>query len=390
MTQNVINEQELYAGLIALTLEDNTPFFFEDSIVNEEFAYRVFNYKLAKYSDFLKPYANYCRGTMFLVNRATNQMIELSVLPMPKFHTYGESQWTMDIDFKDAKNCFLKLDGSLISTFIDKTLDNQIGFKSKKHHFNKALNSLIEKSMNEKFKEELTELTLTHTVDCELTTPENRVIIEYTDYCLYVLKARSRSTGEFLDMYTPEFEEQFPEIYSHLAPKMDLSILQHLDYKHNILDIPDIEGVVVEFNDGSMTKVKTRFYLSHSRFANIQDFKNYNNFLVKAVLEENVDNLRTLFNYRNRSENFPIDEILAKIDSVEEQVLETFRPFEKEIMSFYDQHKDLDKPDFIKVAKEQKMVQHMAFYSQLLDNSPHANIKDYYFNKIGRHIKYNI
>ena len=388
MTQKNINEQEIYDGLISLTNEENTPFYFEDSIINEEFSYRVFNYKLAKYNHFLKPFAHYCRGTMFLINRSNNQMIELLVLPMPKFHTYGESKWTMDIDFKNAKNCFLKLDGSLISTFIDKTIGNKIGFKSKKLHSNSSLNSLIKKTMNDKFKSELTNLTLTHTIDCELTTPENRVIIAYTDYRLYVLKARSRSTGEFLDMYTHEFEKQFPEIFSHLAPKMDISILENLDYKHNILNIPNIEGVVVEFDDGSMTKVKTRFYLSHSRFANIQDFKNYNNFLVKAVLEENVDNLRTLFNYRNRSENFPIDEILAKIDSIEEQVINTFRPFELEIMSFYNEHKHLNKSDFISVAKTHNMVQHMSFYSLLLDNNPHSNIKDYYFSKIGCRIKH--
>ena len=64
--------QELYKQLIDLT-NVNESFFFKDFPVDERI-YRIFNYRLASYTEFLIPGAIECRGIMFLVDEAGNYL----------------------------------------------------------------------------------------------------------------------------------------------------------------------------------------------------------------------------------------------------------------------------------------------------------------------------
>ncbi len=77
----------LYNDLMTLCQTGDDAFYYVDHTVTEHTKYRVFSYRLASYSDFLKPNALNCRGVMF-------QMLDsgplLVSLPMEKFFNLGE------------------------------------------------------------------------------------------------------------------------------------------------------------------------------------------------------------------------------------------------------------------------------------------------------------
>jgi len=382
-----INPQEMYNGLLALCNNDSEKkFIYEDHYVDDKHLYRVFTYRIPRYMDYQLPYGKECRGTMFLIKKDTKEMVSLIALPMPKFFTYEENPETSKIDFSKIKRAFLKPDGSLISSYIH--IDGSIGFKTKKLPYQKSFTDLINSVLNDEYRAELTALTQTHTIDFELTSPKNRVILSYDTVTLHVLKARSRETGEFLDIYTEEFAKQYSEIAKNLVKPMDIQILKDLDAKNKNLDIHGIEGVVIEMDDGTMMKVKTVYYLSQNRFANIQDFSKYDKLLVEACIEETFDELRTLFHYRNRSENYGIDEILSRMDTIENKVVSTFNPFVAKIESFYKEHKELEPKDYQQAIVKNDMKDFMGILMPMYKGNK-VNLKTHYMKRIGRTLKSN-
>ena len=79
-------QQNMYDNLMALTSGSET-FYFQDFEL-EGSTYRIFNYRLSSYSEFMKPSALECRGHMFeLVGEET---IRLAALPMQKFFNLNE------------------------------------------------------------------------------------------------------------------------------------------------------------------------------------------------------------------------------------------------------------------------------------------------------------
>lgn len=91
------SQSDLYYQLMALCEStDRDAFYYQDfSSGNEdEYTYRIFNYRLASYTDFLQPGAIEARGIMFRVSsrHAAAEPLELVCRPMAKFFNYSELQ----------------------------------------------------------------------------------------------------------------------------------------------------------------------------------------------------------------------------------------------------------------------------------------------------------
>lgn len=372
----------LFDGLMSLMNVKDNPFFFKDTKINDQLSYRIFCYTIPGFENYQLPFAKESRGSMFLVNHHTGEMIDLIALPMPKFFTFGEQQDNVNI--KDAKRAFLKLDGSLISTYID-TL-GKLKFKTKRSPEQTTFTNLINEVLTEALKIELTVISKNHTVDIELTSKSNRVILDYDKTEIHVLNIRNKNTGEFIEIYDDAFKCKYPAITSILAPVFDISEIENLTTKKRNIDLKFIEGCVVEMNDGTRYKVKTNYYLSQNKFSNIQDFKKYDELLVLACIEETFDELRTLFHYKKRSENYDLDGILKNMDYVEKKVIETYNPFVKTLNDFLDTNKDLKQEDFLKAVKDNNLQSHFNVLMPMYKGLDY-DLKSHYMKIIGKKIK---
>jgi T4 RnlA family RNA ligase len=316
---------------------------------NDNVIYRIFNYQLPKYSDFLRDGALSCRGSMFRINTETNE-VTLASLPMDKFFGYGENPSTMKIKFEDIKEAYLKVDGSLLSTYL--RTEKSLGLKSKSEPVF-AYDDLVQKFLNDnlKLKNELLKLAQEHyTVDFEFVSPENRVILEYKDVNMHILNIRNNLTGEYVDFRNDSFISQYPDIEPFLVESMELEVFRNLDNKNKLLALANIEGAVIRLADGRLVKIKTEWYMSQHNYVNIQDFSKAGEKLFMIVMNESVDELRSLLHYRNRSPNFKLEEKLALIEKTEEEIQRQYGLFVEEVGTFIDSNKHLDKNDFARLA----------------------------------------
>lgn len=336
-------EQKLYENLMNLTVTNPGSFLYKDYPVesNPDQKFRVFTYSIPKHSEFSQPDALNCRGTMFFLDKDNATLL---ALPMEKFFSLGETPESSKVDHSEAKYAYLKEDGSLLTSYIC-PLDNSLKFKSKNMPTYMQYD-LVERSISPELFKDLEKLTRSGvSVDLELTTPTNRVFIEYTDYNVHVLKARSLRDGQYVDIRSEEFKAEYPAIAKHLVKQVPVSEI-------NIND-KAIEGYVVEMDNGNMYKVKTVPYLKMSAVINIQDRSKERQFIYEATLHEITDEIRSLYNYRKHSPNFPLAEILQRIDEVEDYARNSYRYLVNAVEKFMSENKELERGDFARKAKEE-------------------------------------
>lgn len=339
-------QENLYNGLMDLVKNFQEFHVKEQNIEGGKF--KTFNYTLAGYEQFRNnEYAKDCRGAMFFIPNDENKSISLIALPMKKFFSIGEGMpnEVKARNAKDIKEAFVKEDGSLITTYVS-PVDGELHFKSKGNADYVNMNAL-NKALNEDFKKQLEELYVYHNicVDMEFTSPENRVIKEYKDYRVSVLKARSLNTGENIDIRSEEFKNNFPAVAEKLVEKVDLKDLN--------LKRKDIEGFVVTMNNGDMFKLKTLPYLSMVSAINFQSKEKLPENLYSAAVHEMMDEVRTLLHYKNRSDAFPIDKLIKQADLIEAYAQKTYIPMKKEIVTFVEKNKDLSDLEFTEKAKKE-------------------------------------
>lgn len=334
-------QKKLYQQLMTLLETNPGSFKYRDEISSVDGGtYRVFNYDIPKHSEFKLPAAKDCRGVMFYMGGEEPLLV---ALPMQKFFSLGETPETQKVKPEEADHAYLKPDGSLLTSYIS-PINDKLYYKSKKKPtFNDY--DLVEKSISPALQAEVERLTRTGvSLDLELTTPKNRVFIEYTDYEVHVLKARDMSTGEYVDIRSAEFAAEYPVIAAHLVKRIPVNEL-------NIND-PEIEGYVIEIGP-DMYKVKTIPYLKMSAVVNIQDRSKERQFIYEATLHEILDEIRSLYHYRTHSENFPLAEILARLDEVEDYARKSYHYLVRTVESFYEANKGLERGDYARKVKEE-------------------------------------
>lgn len=317
--------KQLYNNLMTLCA-DSDAFFYKD-FVEGDWTYRIFNYRLATYTDFLRPDALECRGIMFCLKES---VIYIVSRPMEKFFNAGENPFTMNLDYSDIKLVMRKEDGSLISTWLDHL--GHFRVKSKGALYSEQATdaaAFLAQKDNMEFRRALAGITEDgFTVNMEWCAPFNRVILQYHTPRLYVLNIRNNITGAYLD------EDKWPAaIFTHIVndyyvPKIDVPFV---DYIHSL---EGFEGVIVRLGDMHV-KIKTAWY---SALHAAKDSVDSPKALIAAVLSEGVDDLRALF-----SDN---SYVCDKIDKYELIVAHAFNFAMKELEKFHAEWKDHTRKDY--------------------------------------------
>lgn len=335
-------QEILYSDLMSLVKNSNGSFIIKDYPIenNPNQLFRIFTYDLPKYSEFLQPNAKNCRGTMFFID---NDKIQLIALPMKKFFSLGEGPESNKLKITDAAYAYLKIDGSLLTSYIC-PIESILKFKSKNMPTYLEYD-LVKQSIPENLWKELFALTSTGvSVDLEMTTPKNRVILEYSNYTVNVLKARKLEDGMDVDIRSTAFAKEYPIISNYLV--------KSLDPKKFDMNSKEVEGCVLEMADGTMYKVKTIPYLKMVLVIGGQDRTKDQEYIYAATLHEVIDEIRSLYHYRNHSPDFPIERILANIDKVEAYAIKTYRSLIENVDTFYEENKHLNRKDYAFKAKE--------------------------------------
>lgn len=344
-------QQKMYDELMTLVADSET-FYYKD-FKKDDSVFRIFNYRLASYTEFMRPSGLECRGTTFEVTDESRdaKAIRLASLPMPKFFNLNECPATMELDLSEIEEIADKVDGSLITTFThpEQWCENQQGdcnlfVKSKGSlESEQAKDSLRFLNREENitfYKELLSAETLGYTVIMEYVAPHNRIVLSYENEELRVLGVRSRIDGSYVpyddidvDVF-PEIARRWVKIYNIDDP---VSFIEELPDSTE-----DIEGVVIRLTTGQRVKVKTLKYLA---LHHTKDSINSPRRLFEAVLEEATDDMRSLFHD---------DKLVIKmIEKMELFVNERYNHMVDVVERFYERNKELERKEYAILGQEQ-------------------------------------
>lgn len=286
---------ELFNNLNSLS-DTSEAFFYVDQSLNGT-TYRIFNYRLASYTEFCKPSALECRGIMFELDNLNN-FVRLACRPMEKFFNLGENPFTENLSYAstEVKQIMMKADGSLISTFIH--TDGELYCKSKGSLSSdqaKWANAWIR--ADESRYEEFKQVTAAgYTINFEYCAPYNRIVLNYGTETVIVLNVRCNETGEYLSCNQIE-EAGFTTVTQYwVQDARNLPEYENYATTEQLIDdctnLTDIEGFVVQLNSGQHFKVKTEWYLTQHRAKDDIDSPRR---LFTSVLMEVTDDLKSLF-----------------------------------------------------------------------------------------------
>lgn len=320
---------QLYDDLLKLT-QDSEAFYFQDFDLDGR-KYRIFNYRLASYSDFLAPSAIECRGSMFEVDQ-NGQFVRIASRPMQKFFNLNENPLTMNLDLSKVDTVELKADGSLMSTYLH---NDQLRLKSKGSLFSEqAIDAMKwlnqpEQDMLLVNLQSLAEQDVT--VNLEWCAPHNRIVIGYAQSHLKVLNARRNSHGTYVPREV---------LFVSFGPEylIDRVNTNGLDVAAFVQSIPamqdDIEGYVARIGD-LWFKIKTEKYMS---LHHAKDSINNPRRLFEAIVDEGIDDLRSMFAHDTLA--------ITQIDEMQTKVTKMYNHLVTVCTGYYDQNKSEDRKTY--------------------------------------------
>ena len=320
---------DLYQQLMTLVGTNDAFYFqdFESPIPDSNYKLRIFNYRLASYTDFLNPGAVHCRGVMFGVGKGGTTT--LLSLPMEKFWNIDENPMTMGIDLNRINRIEVKADGSLISTYI---LDDQLFLKSKGSiNSTQAVDAMtwLDLPDNAKLKTALYDVARQGmTVNMEWCAPFNRIVLPYQKEHLTVLNIRKHSDGEYVPW------ENYAELTKHADNVVDVPC--PVQFAEHVPDQVGVEGYVYRLtNPYQRVKQKTLWYMTQHR---AKDSINSDRRLFETVVADAQDDLRSMFH----DDPYVID----RIDWMEAQVGVEYNSMVRDVERFYDENKTLDRKEY--------------------------------------------
>lgn len=382
-------QQNLYYDLMNL-VDSSEAFYFQD-VEKDERWYRIFNYRLASYTEFLKPAALECRGHMFEIEKSGSPeevtMLRLASLPMEKFFNLYENPMTMNLDLYSIDLIEDKVDGSLISTYAHCAY-HQPGYlqlKSKGSLYSdQASDAMLWLSKHGDFKHQLHKLTaLGYTINLEWLAPHNRIVIGYQEPQLRVLTIRNNMDGSYMNK--DNLHDSYKEIRDRWVDQIvvvntvddesavlvgdQLKVLNLKKFVDMIPDMEHIEGFVIRLSAGQRVKIKTKWYLAlhHSK-----DSINSDRRLYEAVLSEATDDLRSLFH------DDPV--AIARIEVMEQFVDKAYNHLVDTVERFYERNKTLERKDFA-ILGQKELTRHQFGLAMRRYLNQEVNYKDFMLAK---------
>lgn len=275
------------------TIEDVLPHIDDNFIVADRGNHVIINYVLAgnetfpnleNEKDFKSKIRRECRGLIF--DKATGNIIRR---PLHKFFNLNEREETnvKQIDWETKHYVLDKLDGSQIVPY--KTSDGNIIWGTKMGDTDVAKQATDFVLQNPKYTN-FANYCFEHGVTpiFEWVSQKQRIVIDYPQDQLVLLAVRHTKEGAYLDRI-------FVDI---LSAEYDIPIVKQWDvtlgkfgidtFLSQFDKLEDIEGVVIQFEDGHMIKVKTEWYVRlHKTKDQISSEKN----VVELIINNQLDDI---------------------------------------------------------------------------------------------------
>ena len=348
--------------------EENEMFFssIQEIIVNNKtYLIESFSYRFATWFDFQKkPLLKELRGISFIKEKNSLNVPILFTIWYHKFFNYWEGEWknsTMNVlKTEKIKSIVDKIDWSLIMVW---KIDWKIIAKSKtsiKSEHAVAANKLINSNENlYKFINDLLKSKIYPIF--ELVWPKFRIVLNYKSENLILLWARDENWS-----YMP-FEK-----LSLLAKKYNITITEKKDLTlDEVLKLKEsdkgYEGFIIELENEERIKVKLNSYVGlHNAKDNINNRKK----LLKLALDEDLDDLRSIFSSQT--------ETLKMINDIEIEVFKFMNDIIEIVNNDYNKNKHLSIKEFAILNKDKK---HFRLLMQIYKNFE-PSYKEYVFDQL--------
>lgn len=323
----------------------------ENEYMGETFT--TFTYRLASYSDFKDNEhlgSLEARGITF-----RNSDGKCVSRPMAKFFNLNENPYTEIIDYSDVQEIQVKEDGSLISTV---NTGYEFILKSKAAFYSdQAKLAMSHLDDNPVYKNTITtylEYYPDRTINFEICSPENRIVLMYPETKLIILNIRDNITGEYYEV---------PNI---LTPcKVDsLTVSNPEFYINSIYEMSDelIEGFVIKMGSGLWFKVKTNKYSALHRAVDQIKLPKH---ILDVILLDASDDIKVCFK--------DTPELLQPLLDMEATVIPFYNHLVATVEQFNAFNVDLTQKEYaIKAMQEHKQIH------GLLMSIRNGKVVDYY------------
>ena len=323
----------MYEAMMDLTA-NNEAFYFQDYDKGGN-TYRVFNYRLASYTDFLDPVAKEMRGITWIVGTKGDFFENAHIVsrPFEKFFNWLENPFTTGLDLSKVTTYEEKADGSLIATYWDE-YTKVLGIKSKQAFFSEQAvmaEAWLNLPENNDFKNEVLDLCEGgYTVLMELCSPANRIVLEYPTTHLKVHGIRHNLTGEYILKTSLNPSDRLRTAW------VDQKVVEGLpdDFIASTALLEGIEGYVVHGPWGRF-KIKTDWYRN---LHHLKDSVSSSKRLVEAIIFDRIDDVLAMFS----TDEFTVNRIKA----MQNVVVPRFNHIVKTVEEFYEANKDLDRKSY--------------------------------------------
>ena len=309
--------------------------FTESKHLIDGFNISIFNYRLATYENFINPIndssLNYLelRGLTFVFNK--DGSLFKRYLLMEKFFNINENKGTQltDLNKLKIKSVYNKEDGSVIS-FV-KLPNNKVVAKSKasfdSYQANKANFIYNNDDDIKSFVDDMLNIDIVPIF--EYVSPFNKIVINYNNDELILLKLRNNKTGEYfnIDNITEEWNIKVPEKFNYTLDELE-ELSKSVEGK---------EGWVIEFENGLKVKKKTEWYFSlHKLYT--EDLNKENN-LIEKIIKEEIDDVISILD--NSHYHDFIREKVNKITNLISKYIDDKSNKVNELYNVYKSHTDV-------------------------------------------------
>lgn len=319
---------QLYNDLMNLC-DNHEAFFYVDQDLDGR-TFRIFNYRLGSYSQWLLPAALECRGITFEITDRC-EPVRIASRPFEKFFNLHENPFTMDLDLDDVIEIQEKADGSLISSMltvdVTEDKDTKLWLKSKGSlNSDQALAAMDYIRGNSDLHDFVFgETANDKTVIMEYVAPDNRIVLHYDEPRLIILGIRNNNTGEYYDLDTYlndyEMDDYHPDTLNHMVTLYGTDNAR--EFIESVPAQQGIEGFVCRLKSGQRFKVKTEWYL---KLHHIKDSINSQRRLFEAVVYETSDDIKASF-YDDPAAIALVEEMEEKVSAIYNHMVDTVERF---------------------------------------------------------------
>jgi T4 RnlA family RNA ligase len=308
-----------YNQSVALTKRgDDT--FYESKFVIDEFNISIFNYRLVQYSDFKDNSAFETRGITYVFN--SDGSLFKRYLLLHKFFNLNqveETQYSLIKDYQ-IKSISNKEDGS-VASFIRLPNGRVIAKSKMSFESDQAVGMMRIYNSNKELRN-FVNWSLDNDIIAifEYVSPQNRIVLKYSDEELILLRLRDNKTGEYLDL--SNYSDKIGSI--KVAPS-DVSTLDQLIELSK--SVEDKEGWIVQFTNGLFIKIKTSWYCSLHGLLTNDLYREH--ILVNYILDEKIDDILGQIPEEEKEAHERIDKIIAIVKhSVVEKVDDILKSYD--------------------------------------------------------------